>query len=81
MSVLAACLWYGTSVRSVCFALAMVIMLCAEKLLEVPLKKLPKPIRILLFVVLLLTILPFMALSDPFEALKYINVRRQSDSG
>ena len=72
MSVLAACLWYGTSVRSVCFALAMVIMLCAEKLLEVPLKKLPKPIRILLFVVLLLTILPFMALSDPFEALKYI---------
>lgn len=72
LTVLAACMWYGTSLRSVVFAAAMVFMLSIEKLLEKPLKKLPKIVRTLLFVVLLLTILPFMAFSDILDALGYI---------
>ena len=72
LSVTVGVLWYGTSVRSVIFAAALIVMLCLEKLLEKPLKKLPKVVRALLFIFLMLIILPFLAFSDPSEAIRYL---------
>ena len=72
LTVMAGCIWYGSALRSVIFGAALIVMLCLEKLFEKPLKKLPKLLRTLLFVGILLVIMPFMAFSAPMEAVKYI---------
>lgn len=72
ISVMTAMLWYGTSLRSIMFASAVIIMLCLEKMMERPLKKLPKAVRTLLLIFIVPLIMPFMAFTDPNEALQYI---------
>lgn len=72
LSVTAGVLWYGTSVRSLIFAAALIVMLSAEKLLERPLKKLPKAVRGLMFAFFMLTILPFLAFPDVSDAFRYL---------
>lgn len=71
-AVLSAALWYGTALRSVIFAAALIFMLCIDTLLEKPLKKLPITLRSIFYIFLLLLTLPFMAISDPAEAFSYL---------
>ncbi|MBE6867936.1 MAG: acyltransferase [Ruminococcus albus] len=72
-SVMLAVLWYGVSMRSVMFGATLIVVLCFEKILECPLKKLPGFVRYILLLFLTLVIIPFMAFSEPADALLYIS--------
>ncbi|MBO4865038.1 MAG: acyltransferase [Ruminococcus sp.] len=72
-SVMLAVLWYGFSMRSVMFGAALIVVLCFEKILESPLKKLPGFVRYIILFFMILVIMPFMAFSEPAEALQYIS--------
>lgn len=74
ISVIATMLWYGTSLRNIIFASAVIIILCLEKILETPLKKLPEFLRSILVLFLMIVIMPFMAFSDFKEAQDFIGV-------
>jgi D-alanyl-lipoteichoic acid acyltransferase DltB (MBOAT superfamily) len=71
-SVMLAVLWYGVSMRSVMFGAVLIIVLCFEKILECPLKKLPGFVRYMILMFLMLVIMPFIAFSEPSDALQYI---------
>lgn len=72
LSVTVGTLWFGTSLRSVVFAAALLLMLSLEMILSKPLKKLPKPVRTLIVVAVLLIILPFLAFANTNDALAYL---------
>lgn len=72
LSVAAGTLWYGTSMRSLVFAAVLLLMLSLEMLMAKPLRKLPKPVRTLLFITMLMIILPFMAFPHTNDALAYL---------
>ncbi|MBQ8965376.1 MBOAT family O-acyltransferase [Ruminococcus sp.] len=72
ITVVVGSLWYSTSLHSLLFGAALILMLGLEKILAVPLKKLYKPLRTMFFVLCLLIIMPFMAFNEPASALNYI---------
>lgn len=72
VTVVFGALWYGFSIRCYLFAAAIVLVMLAEKLIEPALKKLPRAVRRVLFIIVLLMILPLMAIPVPSDASAYI---------